>query len=78
MLFPPSKAPCMEQIPFPRTVWCVCVCVCVYYIAKRVSDIDKSGFLVLKDARKCLADLNLKVDVLTLIQLCGKGTGIYI
>ena len=42
-----------------------------------MSDIDKGGFLALKEARKCLADLYLNLDVQTLMQLCGEDTGLW-
>ena len=53
------------------------ISICPFLWEKfKVSDIDKDDFLPLKEVRKCLADLNLNLDVQTLMQMCGEDTGI--
>ena len=54
------------------------ISICPFLWEKfKASHIDKGGFLALKEARKCLADLYLNLDVQTLMQLCGEDTAIY-
>ena len=56
------------------------ILMCPFLFRERFksSDIAKSGFLDLKEDKKCLSDLNLNVDVQVLMQLCVEDTDIYI